>query len=117
MAKHKRTGRARYTARVTFYINDPDRATSTDGQRPEVPLVVKKQWARVRPVSGRELLIADQQQADVMYRVSIRSDDWTRKLTRRHWLALADGTRLNIKRIFDPTDENRELELECTERA
>ena len=112
-----RIGRWKYTHQITFWTNDPDRTTATDGQRPESALHVCKRWAEVRPISGRERLIADQQQADIAYRVRIRSDDWTRRLTRKHWLTLRDGTRLNIKRIFDPTQENRELELECTERA
>lgn len=112
-----RTGRWKYTARVTFHGNDPDRDTATDGQRPESATEHCKRWAQVRPVSGRERMLADQNQADVSYHVRIRSDDWTRTLTRSHWLTLADGTRLSIKRIFDPTQERRELELECTERA
>ena len=117
MPRRKRTGRWKYTARVGFYVNNPDRTTATDGQRTEDPLFRFNRWANVRPISGRERLIADQEQADVTYRVRVRSDEWTRTLTRKHWLLLTDGTRLSIKRIYDPTQERRELELECTERS
>jgi SPP1 family predicted phage head-tail adaptor len=106
-----------YRHRVTIYRNSPTRTTADDGQRPETAAEVCKRWAYVRPVQGRERMAADQQQADVTYLVRIRSDEVTRALTHKHWLTLATGERLNIKRIFDPTQMRREIELECTERA
>ena len=111
-----KVGGRKYTNRVTFYTNATTRTTATDGQRPESASEVCKRWVQVLPVSGRERMAADQQQADVTYRLRVRSDDVTRTLTRKHWLVLAGGQRLNIKSIFDPTQERKELELECTER-
>ena len=111
-----RTGGRKYTNRVTFYVNSTTRTTNTDGQRPESGTVVCSRWAEVNPTSGRERMAADQQQADVTYRLRIRSDTTTRALTRKHWLTLQDGERLNIKAIYDPTQQRQELELECTER-
>lgn len=111
------TGGRKYAHKVTFYTNSTTRTTATDGQRPETAASVCTRWAEVRPTSGRERMAADEQQADVTYRVRVRSDTTTRTLTRKHWLTLSDGTRLNIKHIIDPTQEKTELELECTERA
>ena len=112
-----KTGGKKYTHRVTVYRNSPTRTTNADGQRPETAAEVCKQWAQVLPINGRERMLADQNQADITYRVRIRSDETTRALTRKNWLTLADGTRLSIARIYDPTQQKQELELECTERT
>ena len=112
-----KTGGTTYSNRATFWANSSTRTTATDGQRPETASEVCQRWVQVLPLSGRERTAADQQQADVMYRIRVRSDEVTRALTRKHWLTLLSGTRLNIKSIIDMTQENRELELECTERT
>lgn len=111
------TGGRKYSNRATFYLNSTARTTATDGQRPETATEVCKRWVEVMPLSGRERMASDQQQSDVTYRLRVRSDETTRTLTRKHWLTLMAGTRLNIKSILDMTQERRELELECTERA
>ena len=112
-----KTGGKKYTHRVTIYRNSSTRTTNADGQRPETASEVCKRWAQVRPINGRERMLADQNQADITYRVRIRSDVTTRALTRKNWLTLSDGTRLSIARIYDPTQQKQELELECIERA
>ena len=105
-----------YDQRVTIWQNKSDRSANTDGQRPEDSEQYIQRWARVKPISGGERFLAQQTKADVTHRVWMHSDSRTRAITPKMWLTLRDGTRLNIKRVFDAELRNIEVELECNQR-
>jgi len=105
-----------YNQRVGVYRNPSDRSANTDGQRPEDETKFIDRWAAVWPVGGRERFLAQQVQADVTHRVRMRSDNQTRQITSAYWLLLSDGTRLNIKRVYDVDLRKVEIEMECNER-
>jgi SPP1 family predicted phage head-tail adaptor len=68
-------------------------------------------WASVSPLSGRELLLAQQVNAEATIRVSMRY--WKGLTTDHHIL---HGTReLAIVSIVDRDDRHRDLELMCRE--
>jgi len=68
-------------------------------------------WASIRPLSGRELLQAQQVQADVTHRVRMRHNT---TVTTSHRLLF--GTRiLEINSVIDPFEAGEELELMCKE--
>lgn len=69
-------------------------------------------WAAVEPLTGRELVNAQQIQPDVTHRVRIRHrDDVTAKMR------VLEGTRqLNIESVLNIEERDRELHLMCRER-
>ena len=85
-----------------------------DSSRQTVDLWTKlaEVWAAVEPLSGRELLNAQQIQPDVTHRVRIRHrDDVTAKMRVQH-----DSRNLNIESIINVNERDRELHLLCRER-
>lgn len=70
-------------------------------------------WAAIEPLSGRELVVAQQQQPDVTHRVTMRyRDDVTAKMRVRH-----NGRSLYIGGPPISVDErNKEMQLLCRER-
>ena len=101
---------------VTIVIDEPTSAAA-DGQPVERPVELGRRWAQIETVAGRERWIAQSVQADVTHRVRLVSDPLTRTITARHWLRLADGTRLDVTRAYDARRRNREVELECVQRT
>lgn len=86
-----------------------------DSSRQPVDLWVKVAdvWAAVEPLSGRELVIAQQQQPDVTHRVRMRArDDVTAKMRVRH-----GGRTLYIESATNVDERDRELHLMCRERV
>lgn len=68
-------------------------------------------WASVEPLTGKEILDADQVKANVTHRVRIRSYDG---LTPKHRFLF--GTRvLNIEVVRDIRERNVEMECLCKE--
>jgi len=103
-----------YDKRVRVYRDDP--TENDDGQKVEAPKLFCRRWAKEVPVGGTERPLDQQMQADVTHRVRMHSDSHTRQITPKMWLLLSDGTRLNIKRVFDVEGRRTELELECNQR-
>lgn len=70
-------------------------------------------WAAVEPLSGRELFLAQQVQADVTHRVGLRfTPDVTPKMR-----VLFGERVLNIESVLDSTESGFELELLCKEEV
>lgn len=85
-----------------------------DSSRQTVDLWTKlaEVWAAVEPLSGRELLNAQQIQPDVTHRVRIRHrDDVTPKMRVQH-----ESRSLNIESVINLNERDRELHLLCRER-
>ena len=100
-----------YGQRVTIYRDTP--TVNTDGQLVETGGALFRRWAKVEPYGGGERYQNQQQQADITHRVRMRSDSQSRTITPRDWLVLADGTRLDIERVYDVDLRRVELALEC----
>lgn len=100
---------------VTILADEPASAAA-DGQPVERPVDLGRRFVQIETVAGRERWIAQSVQADVTHRVRLVSDPLTRSITPRHWLRLADGTRMDITHVYDARRRNREIELECIER-
>lgn len=111
----RRAWAGEYDQRVTIWKNVP--TVNDDGQKVEAAVEYIKRWAAIRPISGQERFLAQQTQADVTHRVRLRSDSQSREITAQYWLTLRDGTRLDIKRVFDVELQQIELELECNQRT
>ena len=105
-----------YHKRVTVWRNSSSRSANTDGQRPESGEEFCRRWANVIPMRSRERFLAKQTKQDVTHVVVMRWDSQTKNITSAYWLTLPDGTRLDIKSIFDVDGKNYELELECNQR-
>lgn len=88
---------------------------SLDSSRQPVNAWVKvaEVWCAVEPLSGRELMNAQQQQPDVTHRVRLRHrDDVTPKMRVLH------GSReLYIESILNIDERDREQHLMCRERV
>jgi SPP1 family predicted phage head-tail adaptor len=106
-----------YDQRITVYQNKSGRSANPDGQRPEDGEVVCTRWGKALPVTGTENFQNQQTAANVTWRVWIHSDAESRTIAPKMWLVLADGTRLNVLRAFDPDGRRMEIELECVERV
>ncbi len=104
-----------YDQRLSVCKNEP--TTNPDGQKVANETVWIQRWASVKPISGRERLLAQQTQADVTYLVRMRYDTQTRTITPKMHLKLRDGTVLNISRVFDVDMMRTEIECECTQRV
>lgn len=101
--------------RVTVWANEP--TVNTDGQRVENAVKFIERWASVRPMGGREFVQAQQAQVDLTHQVRMRYDTQSKTITAKHWLTLRDGTRLDIKRVYDVDLRHEELALECNNRT
>lgn len=112
------TTAAEFDTRVQFYEQAAGTTPNADGQTPEVESLFIERWAKVTPTRGMERFLAQQNQADVIYRVRVQYDRRTNEITPKMWIKIvnADTPRLNIARIYDPDGKRRELELECTRR-
>jgi SPP1 family predicted phage head-tail adaptor len=68
-------------------------------------------WAAIEPLSGRELLQAQQIQADITHRVRFR---YVSGVTAK--MRVLYGSRIfNILSIINPEERNREITLACKE--
>jgi SPP1 family predicted phage head-tail adaptor len=112
------TKAAEFNTKIRVYQQDSTATPNTDGQIPETESLFIERWAKLTPTRGMERFLAQQNQADVLYRVRVHYDRRTTEITPKMWIRIvdADTTRLNIARIYDPDGKRRELELECTRR-
>ena len=88
------------------------------GEQARVPLTVAAhERFSIEPLSGAELLRAQQTEPDVTHRVRMR---FRRGLTPKHWIEYTDGlssgkVTLGIVSVHDLNGRGRELELMCRE--
>jgi len=68
-------------------------------------------WGSVEPLSGRELLLAQQVQADVTHRVRIRFHDGVHP----KWTVTHDSRDLHVLSVVDVEERGIEMELLCKE--
>lgn len=73
---------------------------------------VKKVWANINPVSGREYWQAQQAQAQISHKVTIR---YLQDLNRSHVLSF-NGKKYDIQYVINVNEENRFLEIQVLER-
>lgn len=106
-----------YRHRVTIWRNDSSRTANTDGQRPEDAEQFCQRWASVQPVRAAERYLSQQVKHDVTHEVRMRRDSSTKLIDSSYWITLRDGTRLDVRSIYDVDQEQRELRLECNERS
>ncbi|UDY80764.1 head closure protein [Geobacillus phage GR1] len=73
---------------------------------------IKKVWANIRPVYGREKWQAQQAQAEISHKVIIR---YTDAINRSHILSF-NGKKYDIQYIINIDESNRFLEIQVLER-
>lgn len=71
-------------------------------------------WARVTPLSGRELERARQMQADVTHKIECLAMGLT---VTRHHQAAYDGREFAIRSVLNVGERNESLEILATERV
>ena len=92
-------------------IENPQDVRGPTGEELEAWVTLATVSASVEPLSGRELLQAEQLQAEATLMVRIRYLDGLTNESR----ILHDGRTLEIAAIINPEDRNVELELMCRE--
>lgn len=75
--------------------------------------------AAIEPLSGREFIAAQQVQADMSHRVTVR---YFAGITPKHRLRWADPATdlarvFDIRAVIDRDERHREMQLMCTERV
>lgn len=104
-----RAGQLRHKVTIQQYAQSLD----SSRQPVNVPTKLAEVWAAVEPLSGRELVNAQQQQPDVTHLVRIRHrDDVTPKM-----LVLHGSRKLHIESILNADERDREMHLMCRERV
>ena len=73
---------------------------------------IKKVWANIKPVSGREYFQSQQAQAQISHKVTIR---YTDSVNRSHILQY-QGRNFDIQYIVNVDEQNRFLEIQVLER-
>lgn len=74
--------------------------------------------AMIEPITGREYLQAQAVQADVTHRITMRSDEDTRRLTPKWRLGLEGTSRtFDIVSVIDVGERRRELEVMVAEKV
>ena len=81
------------------------------GETIEEWLTVLKVWASINPANGKQLYVAEQQQAEVSHVVSMRYCDC---LTPRHRLKFGDRI-FTVNFVRNVDERNIELEVYCKE--
>lgn len=106
-----------YDKRCTVYRNSTTRAANADGQRPESAESVCSRWVSVMPARAAERFLSLQAKTDISHVVRMRRDSVTKDITAAYWLVLTDGTRLDIRSIYDVDSRKIELQMECNQRT
>ncbi|ADU30361.1 phage head closure protein [Evansella cellulosilytica] len=82
------------------------------GQTTQDVLIVDKTWGNIATLSGREQWQAQQMEAQVSHKVTIRY----RNGIKRTQFVLYKERKFEIQYIFNPNESNTWLELYCIER-
>lgn len=83
------------------------------GNVEKIPTTLATVWADVMPLSGRELLLAQQVNATTTHAVRIRASDLVKP---QQWI-LFKGRTLDINSIVNDRESDRVMLLSCTERV
>jgi len=95
-------------------LQSPTGARDALGERVTTWTNVATVWARVRPLSGKELMIAGQQQSATSHVVEIRYSA-TVKAVNNSWRVLFGSRILVVDNVINPDESNEKLMLYCTE--
>lgn len=102
--------------RQFVWVQVPVQTRAPDGQVSTGFVDQYPRYGEIRSLSGAELVRAQQVQATVTHRVTVRSDTLTRQLQPAARLRL--GARLFNVLWVDPVDgKNREVRVYCTEEV
>lgn len=82
------------------------------GQKTDYELIANT-WASINTLSGREFWQAQQMQAEVSHKVTIRY----RKEIERTQVVFYGERKFDIQYIFNPEEANLKLEMYCLERV
>lgn len=104
-----RAGRLRHRVELQEPLQEQDAA----GQPISTWRTVGRRWASVEPLTGQELLRAQQFGAETTIRVRMR---FMERLTPK-WRLRHEGRTLEIVSLIDRGERGRELELLCKEIA
>lgn len=88
-----------------------ERADDGAGGGSVTPEDVTTVWAAIEPLTGNELLRTEQFETTLTHRVRTRYLEGVRP----HWTIKYGTRRFDIKRVIDPEERHRELELMCEE--
>ena len=80
------------------------------------PLLMGKRFISVEPLMGRELIQAQQVQADVTHKVTVRGDSLTLTVKPK-WKWQLDNRTLNILSVMNKEDRGFEVEMMCKEEV
>lgn len=97
-------------------LQSPPQETEAQNQYGEVATAwadVAEVWVQVEPLSGKELWQAQQVQADVTHRVTMRY----RPGVRPKWRIVYQGRVFNILYVLNLEERNRTLQLLCVEQT
>lgn len=101
------------TLRHKVTIQKASQTLDSSRQPTDLWVKVADVWAAVEPLSGRELVVAQQQQPDVTHRVRMRArTDVKAKMRVRH-----DNRSLYIGSVVNVDERDKELHLLCRERV
>lgn len=90
--------------------------TDAGGQPVYVHTPICTRWARVEPITGREVWNAEQVQADVTHRVTVRFDE-TIQANAVRWSFDYNGRIFEVRSARDIDEARRFLELLCVEQV
>ena len=106
-----RSGTLRHQVQVWKNAETQD----AEGPTTYTPALDGTRWAQVEPLTGREFFAAGQMEARHTHRVRMRYYDSSLNSV-DYYLVLIEGTRtLQINSVSDIMENNREIELMCTE--
>jgi len=81
------------------------------GQTREVWSELRREWASIEPISGREFFAASGERAEVTHRLRVAYGSGVMARDR----ALSGSRIFDIRSVINVEERNRELELMCTE--
>lgn len=93
-------------------IMELDKVSDGAGGYEDTFVPIKKVWANIRPIYGKEYYEAQQAQVQVSHKVTIR---YTEDINRSHILSF-NGKVYDIQYLLNIEEENRYLEIRVLER-
>lgn len=101
-----------FNKRVT--IQSPSGSRDALGERVTTWVNVATVWARVRPLSGKEIMVAGQQQSETSLVVEIRHSSTVSGINNSYRILF--GTRkLIVDNVMNPEESNERLMVYCSD--
>ena len=104
------------TQRLTFQHEPLAPTYGTRGEVITSPADVATVWAKVRPLTGRETIVARQQEAAVTHEVTIRYSSDVATIAPSYW-ALWGSNRLDVADVINVDQRNEWLIMTCALRV